>query len=234
MTQRTLLLIEDEETLARALSYTLGREGFRVLTADDGTKGLALAREQHPDLVVLDIMLPGMDGLEVCRRLRRETTTPILMLTAKAEEVDKIVGLELGADDYMTKPFSTRELVARVKSLLRRVEMDQAALRSDRSAAEALHADGLEVDLGARKVTVSGRTVTLRPKEFDLLAFLVKNRGIVFSRDTLLEKVWEYEYAGGTRTVDVHMRWLREKIEDDPSKPKRLVTVRGVGYKLEG
>jgi two-component system OmpR family response regulator len=233
MAQCTLLLIEDEETLVRALSYTLGREGFRVLAAADGTKGLALAREQHPDLVVLDIMLPGMDGLEVCRRLRRESATPILMLTAKAEEVDKIVGLELGADDYMTKPFSTRELVARVKSLLRRVEMDHAAA-ARATASEVLQADGLEVDLGGRKVTVSGRTVTLRPKEFDLLAFLVKNRGIVFSRDTLLEKVWEYEYAGGTRTVDVHMRWLREKIEEDPSKPRRLVTVRGVGYKLEG
>jgi len=232
MAQRTLLLIEDEETLARALSYTLGREGYRVVHAADGARGLALAREARPDLVLLDLMLPGIDGLEVCRRLRKETPIPILILTAKTGEVDKIVGLELGADDYVTKPFSTRELVARVKALLRRVEMDQAR-DAGRAAPEVLRAGGLEANLGARQVTVDGRPIALRPKEFDLLTFLMRNRGMVFSRETLLERVWDYEYGGGTRTVDVHMRWLREKIEEDPSAPRRLVTVRGVGYKLE-
>ena len=231
MDRRTILLVEDEETLARALKYTLGKEGYAVLTAADGAEGLALAREAHPDLVLLDIMLPKVDGFDVCRILRKETRLPILVLTAKVDEVDKIVGLELGADDYMTKPFSMRELLARVKALLRRVEMDREVPPAE---AASLVCDALEVDVARRAAWLDGQRVQLRPKEFDLLAFLLSNRGIVFSRDTLMDRVWGYDYMGAGRTVDVHVRWLREKIEEDPSHPRRLVTVRGVGYKFEG
>ena len=233
MDPRTILLVEDEETLAKALEFSLSKEGYRVLTAADGADGLNRARDSQPDLVLLDIMLPTMDGFEVCRALRKESTLPILVLTAKVDEVDKIVGLELGADDYMTKPFSMRELLARVKALLRRVEMDHAAAHhTDRTA--TMVADGLEVDVARRTVILNREPIRLRPREFDLLAFLLEHRGIVFSRDTLLERVWGYDYAGDTRTIDVHLRWLRQKIEDDPGNPRRLVTVRGVGYKFEG
>ena len=230
--QRTVLVIEDEDTLRRALSYNLGRDGFKVLTANDGLEGRDAALASSPDLVILDLMLPKMDGLDVCRAIRREATTPILMLTAKVEEVDRIVGLEIGADDYMTKPFSMRELLARVRALLRRVEMDQQENGHAR-AHEVLVAKDLELDPAARRFTNNGKEVALRPKEFDLLAFLIKNQGIVFSRNVLLERVWGYEYTGDSRTVDVHVRWLREKIEEDPSQPKCLVTIRGVGYKFE-
>ena len=230
--QRTVLIIEDEHTLRRALSYNLNQEGFRVLTASDGIEGRDLALSSSPDLVVLDLMLPKLDGLDVCRSIRHEASTPILILTAKAEEVDRIVGLEVGADDYLTKPFSMRELVAQVRSLLRRVQLDRQSLGPAQGSAVLLAPD-LAVDPAARKVTSKGREVPLRPKEFDLLAFLLKNRGIVFSRDALLERIWGYEYSGDTRTVDVHMRWLREKLEDEPSSPKCLLTVRGVGYKFE-
>ncbi len=233
MGQRTILLVEDEDTLSRALKYSLEKEGYAVRTATDGAKGLALARETHPDLVLLDLMLPTMDGLEVCRVLRRETTIPILILTAKVDEVDKVVGLELGADDYVTKPFSLRELLARIKAQLRRTEMNRASPPAADGPAP-LKAEGLEVDPARRKGTLNGAPLQLRPKEFDLLAFLMKNRGIVFTRETLLERVWGYEYAGDPRTVDVHIRWLREKVEADPSNPRLLLTVRGVGYKFEG
>lgn len=232
MPQRTILLVEDEETLARAVAFTLEREGYRMLTAADGAVGLAMAREAKPDLLLLDVMLPNIDGFDLCRILRRETTMPILMLTAKVDEVDRIVGLELGADDYLTKPFSMRELVARIKALFRRIEMDLTEKGKVQSQ-PVLDSDGLRLDPAARVVTLRGKPVSLRPKEFDLLAFLLGNAGIVFSRDVLLERVWGYEYTGDTRTVDVHVRWLREKIEDDPGKPRRLVTMRGVGYKLE-
>jgi len=230
MPPRTLLLVEDEETLAKAVAFSLEREGYKVARAADGVRGLELARELKPDLLILDLMLPKMDGLEVCRVLRRETAMPILMLTAKVDEVDKVVGLELGADDYITKPFSMRELLARVKAMLRREEMHQAAKESP---SQTLRADGLELEPASRTVRVGGKAVALRPKEFDLLAFLMRNGGVVFTRDRLLEQVWGYDYAGDSRTVDVHVRWLREKIEDDPAKPSRLLTVRGVGYKLE-
>ncbi len=232
MPQRTILLVEDEETLARAVAFTLEREGYRMLTAADGAVGLAMAREAKPDLLLLDVMLPNIDGFDLCRILRRETTMPILMLTAKVDEVDRIVGLELGADDYLTKPFSMRELVARIKALFRRIEMDLTEKGKVQSQ-PVLDSDGLRLDPAARVVTLRGKPVSLRPKEFDLLAFLLGNAGIVFSRDVLLERVWGYEYTGDTRTVDVHVRWLREKIEDDPGRPRRLVTMRGVGYKLE-
>jgi two-component system OmpR family response regulator len=176
-------------------------------------------------------MLPVLSGYEVCRILRKESTVPILMLTAKTEEVDKVVGLEIGADDYLTKPFSMRELLARVRSMLRRTEMTRPPAAR---APEILKTGDLEIDVGRHRVFLAGAEVKLSPKEFDLLAFLVRNKGFVFDREQLLEKVWGYEYAGDTRTVDVHIRWIRQKIETDPAHPRRLVTVRGSGYKLEG
>ncbi len=172
-------------------------------------------------------MLPGMTGLEICRVLRRETTVPILILTARAEETDKVVGLELGADDYVTKPFSMRELMARVGALLRRAELAPSSER------EALTAGDLEVDLRRRQVTKAGAEVVLKPKEFEFLVFLMKNRGRAFSREQLLDQVWGYDFAGDTRTVDVHVSWLRQKIENEPSKPTRLITVRGLGYRFD-
>jgi DNA-binding response OmpR family regulator len=225
-----ILVVEDDRTLLDVLKYNLAKEGYNVITATDGVQALGIARSQKPELIVLDIMLPELNGLEVCRILRKDMTTPILILTAKGEEIDKIVGLEVGADDYMTKPFSMRELLARVRAMLRRARMT-----GSESAEEKMITIGnLEMDTPRRQAMLSGVMLDLTQKEFDLLAFLARNRGLVFSREQLLEKVWGYDYAGGTRTVDVHIRWLREKIEENPAKPKRLVTVRGVGYKLEG
>jgi two-component system OmpR family response regulator len=225
-----ILIVEDDQALLDVLKYNLTKEGYNVVAATDGIQALELARGSKPDLILLDIMLPKMSGFDVCRILRKETTTPILMLTAKDEEVDKIVGLEIGADDYMTKPFSMRELLARTRAMLRRAEIVKP-----KPAEEAvLRISDLEVDLARHQATLSGTKLELTPKEFDLLVFLARNRGLVFSREQLLERVWGYDYAGDTRTVDVHIRWLREKIEVNPAKPKRLVTIRGVGYKLEG
>lgn len=223
---KTVLVIEDEPTLVATLRYNLEREGYLVLTATDGEAGLSLARTKKPDLVILDLMLPGMSGLEIVRLLRRESSVPVLMLTAKAEETDKVVGLELGADDYVTKPFSMRELLARVRAQLRRAEMPP-------EAAEVLTAGDLEVDLRSRQARRKGRELQMKPKEFDLLAHLMKNRGRAFTREQLLDQVWGYEYAGDTRTVDVHVSWLRQKIEDVPAKPTRLITVRGTGYRFD-
>lgn len=201
-----------------------------MLTAADGVQALEIARSQRPDLIVLDIMLPELNGLDVCRILRKDMTVPILMLTAKGEEIDKLVGLEIGADDYMTKPFSMRELLARIRAMLRRAKMTVS-----KSPEEAtVNIGNLAIDTPRRRATLGSMALDLTQKEFDLLAFLARNRGLVFSREQLLEKVWGYDYAGGTRTVDVHIRWLREKIETNPAKPERLITVRGVGYKLEG
>jgi DNA-binding response OmpR family regulator len=225
-----ILVVEDDRTLLDVLKYNLVKEGYNVITATDGVQALEIARSQKPELIILDIMLPELNGLEVCRILRKDMTVPILILTAKGEEIDKIVGLEVGADDYMTKPFSMRELLARVRAMFRRTRMV-----GPESAEEKMITIGnLEMDTPRRQATLSGVMLDLTQKEFDLLAFLARNRGLVFSREHLLEKVWGYEYAGGTRTVDVHIRWLREKIEENPAKPRRLVTVRGVGYKLEG
>jgi DNA-binding response OmpR family regulator len=224
---KSVLVVEDEPTLVATLRYNLEREGHKVLTATDGESGLSLARSQHPDVVLLDLMLPGMGGLELCRILRRETSVPILMLTAKAEEMDKVVGLELGADDYLTKPFSMRELMARVGALLRRAEMAPSSER------ETLTAGDVIVDLTRRQATKAGQELPLKPKEFELLAFLMRNRGRAFTREQLLDRVWGYDFAGDTRTVDVHVSWLRQKIENEPSKPTRLITVRGVGYRLD-
>jgi len=237
-----VLVVEDEPVLLETLEYNLARQGHTVYTASDGLQALQVARAQRPDAIVLDIMLPGIDGIEVCRILRREMNVPILMLTARAEEVDKIVGLEVGADDYMTKPFSMRELLARVKALLRRVRLIREDIAAEGVEAravespptEALSFGELTIDLSRREVTREGHPVHLKPKEFDLLVFLARHRGIVLSRDLILERVWGWDYDGGTRTVDVHVRWLREKIEADPAHPERIVTVRGIGYRFEG
>jgi DNA-binding response OmpR family regulator len=225
---KRILVVDDEPTLVATLRYNLEREGYQVVTASDGDSGLSLARSDRPDLVILDLMLPVIDGFEVCRLLRREMTVPILMLTAKADEVDKVVGLELGADDYVTKPFSMRELLARVRALLRRAETAPAV------DVELLAAGNLQVDLRRREASRQGRVLTLKPKEYELLLFLLRNRGRAFTREQLLDQIWGYDFAGDTRTVDVHMRWLRQKIEDEPAKPTRLITIRGVGYRFDG
>lgn len=229
-----ILIVEDDQTLLEVLKYNLDKEGYDVLTASDGVRALEIARSESPALVILDIMLPKLDGYAVCRILRQEMTVPILMLTAKTEELDKVVGLELGADDYMTKPFSMRELVARIRAMLRRTEMTTRELSPvGEAASSSFRAGNLEIDVARHKVSRSSQIIDLTPTEFALLAFLGRNCGQVFSRDHLLEKVWGYDYAGDTRTVDVHVRWLRQKIEVDPSHPKHLLTVRGVGYKFE-
>ena len=220
-----ILLVEDDQALQSALAYSLKKEGYRVLVESSGTKALEMARAEKPDLILLDIMLPGMSGLEVCRILRSESRVPIIMLTARTEELDKVAGLDLGADDYITKPFGVRELMARVR----------ARLRNQTATAETikLHFSDVFIDLGRHTVFKASQPLELTHKEFDLLAFLAQNKGLVFSREQLLERVWGYDYAGGTRTVDVHMRWLREKIEPEPEAPRYLLTVRGTGYKLE-
>jgi DNA-binding response OmpR family regulator len=236
-----VLVVEDEPTLLETLEYNLTRQGYEVYTAADGLTALEVAQQQRPDVIVLDVMLPGIDGFEVCRILRREMNVPILMLTARAEEVDKIVGLEVGADDYLTKPFSMRELLARVKALLRRVRLirEELAAEADRRSVgetqgDVLTLEDLTINLTRREVLLQGEPLHLKPKEYDLLVFLAHNRGIVLSRDLILERVWGWDYDGGTRTVDVHIRWLREKVEPDPAHPVRIITVRGTGYRFEG
>lgn len=235
MASEKVLIVEDDQTMLGVLKYNLLKEGYDVVTAVDGVQAVEVARSEKPELIVLDIMLPKLDGLEVCRILRKEMTVPILMLTAKTEEIDKVVGLEIGADDYVIKPFSMRELLARIRAMLRRAGMmkQEASSIGKEAAPPTIKIGDLEIDLARYQVSLGGSILELTLKEFDLLAFLVMNQGRVFSRDHLLEKVWGYDYAGGTRTVDVHIRWLRRKIEVDPSSPKRLITVRGVGYKLE-
>lgn len=234
MTHSKILIVEDDKTLLDVLEYNLTKEGYGVVTAVDGVQAIEVAQSEKPDLIVLDIMLPRLDGLEVCRILRKEMTVPILMLTAKTEEIDKVVGLELGADDYLTKPFSLRELLARIRAMLRRVEMaKQEVLSKQEAVPQAIKIANLEINFARHKVSRGSLTLDLSPKEFELLAFLLRNRGQVFGRDHLLEKVWGYDYAGDTRTVDVHIRWLRQKIEDDPAHPRHLLTMRGVGYKFE-
>lgn len=235
MATSKVLIVEDDRTLLDVLRYNLTKEGYGIVTAVDGVQGLEVARSEIPDLIILDIMLPKLDGFEVCRILRKEFTVPILMLTAKGEEVDKVVGLELGADDYITKPFSLRELLARIRAMLRRVEMmKQEALSEVETVPPSIKVGNLEVNFARYQVFRGGSVVDLSPKEFELLAFLIRNRGQVFSRDRLLERVWGYDYAGDTRTVDVHIRWLRQKIEQNPSQPHHILTVRGVGYKFSG
>jgi len=224
-----ILIVEDDRNLLDTLKYNLGREGYSTVAAADGAEALEVARRERPDLIILDIMLPKLSGFEVCRILRQEMTVPIMMLTARSEDVDKIVGLEIGADDYMTKPFSMRELMARLGAMLRRAGMAAQAAKP-----ESFRVGELEIDAARHQARLRGKLLELSPKEFELLLFLARNRGFVFSREQLLDKVWGYDYAGETRTVDVHIRWLRQKIESEPAKPKHLLTVRGTGYKLEG
>ena len=237
---RKILVVDDEPVLVETIAYNLEQAGFSVTTAADGSSAIEAAHREMPDLIILDIMLPEMDGLEVCRQLRRDSetaTTPIMMLTAKGDEIDKVVGLEVGADDYVTKPFGRRELLARVRALLRRSEYTPAEERSSQNNVEEvprqtreLAAGPVRIDLAGRRVFCRGQELELQPKQFDLLTYLVRNRGTVLTRDQLLHNVWGYDYAGDTRTVDVHIRWLREKLEQDPANPKLIQTVRGVGY----
>jgi DNA-binding response OmpR family regulator len=222
---RTILVVDDETTLRETLVEALEVEGFRVVAAADGREALARFRAERPELIVLDLMLPELSGVEVCRIVRAESGVPILMLTAKDSEVDKIVGLELGADDYVTKPFSLRELTARIRALLRRSE--QAATPSPPAVVDL---GTVQIDLAGHQILRDGRAVPVKPKAFELLAFLIRNPGQAFTRDQLLEHVWGYDYAGETRTVDVHVHWLRTALESDASAPQYLHTVRGVGY----
>ena len=223
---RTILVVDDEPTQREMLAEALEAEGFTIVTAADGRAALLKFREAKPDLVLLDLMLPEMSGIEVCRIIRAESGVPILMLTAKNSELDKVVGLELGADDYVTKPFSLRELIARVRAQFRRTE--QQVVTSGQPS--LIDVGAVSVDLAGHRLLRDGVTVPLKPKAFELLAFLVRNPGQVFTRDQILEHVWGYDYAGETRTVDVHVHWLRARIEDDPANPEFLHTVRGTGY----
>ena len=233
MPKARILVVEDEENILEAIRYNLEAQGYEALTATDGQTGLAAARAERPDLVILDVMLPSMDGLEVCRAIRREQDMPIVILTARDEEVDRIVGLELGADDYVTKPFSMRELMARVRAHIRRYRPGTGS-----SAPEAgegtLVSGNLELDAAGHRVRLAGRELSLRPREFRLLALFMRRVGRALTRDQVLEALWSQDYIGDARTVDVHVRWLREKIEEDPGRPTRIVTVRGVGYRFEG
>ena len=230
-----ILVVEDDTAIRDALSYNLGREGYEVLTVGDGAEALQVARGAKPNLIVLDLMLPEVDGFDVTRILREESSVPILILTARDDEIDRVLGLELGADDYLTKPFSMRELLARVKAMLRRVRNGKEESEAGKSQmAKTLSSGNLHIDLARHEARGEGGVIALKPKEFDLLAFFMQNQGEVFTRDQLLEKVWGWEFVGGSRTVDVHVRWLRSKIEKYAEKPTRIITVRGVGYRFEG
>lgn len=225
-----VLVVEDDETLRFTLDHNLRREGYRVLTASRGDDGLRVAREQAPDLIVLDVMLPGIDGIQVARLLRRDAAIPIIMLTALGAEGDRVAGLDAGADDYLAKPFGMRELLARVRALLRRSNAG-AGIGED---PETITSGDLRLDVGRREVRKDDQSLRLKPKEFDLLLFFVRHPGRVFSRDQILAEVWGDDFVGGPRTVDVHVRWLRQKIEVAPANPERLRTARGAGYLFEG
>ena len=242
----TILLVDDDAMLRETLVYNLRSSGFEVLTAADGVMALEHAKARQPDLIILDLMLPELDGLTVCRTLRQTTEIPIMMLTARTGELDKIVGFESGADDYLTKPFSVGELLARIRALLRRagprplsdvIRSGDPSTRPDEQSGQSPSAGSgrdLVLNLVSRRASVGDRELSLSPKEFSLLAELIRHRGAVLSRDLLLTRVWGYDYVGDSRTVDVHVRWLREKIEADPANPQRIVTVRGIGYRFEG
>ena len=235
-----ILVVEDDFTLQETLAYNLSRHGYDVNAVGDGETALETARRYRPDLVVLDIMLPVMDGFDVCRILRQEMITPILVLTARDDEIDRVLGLEMGADDYLTKPFSMRELMARVKALLRRVQLDRADIQAEAAGAEAsaddgaIHFNDMVIKTKRREVILHESPINMKPKEYELLLFLARHKGQVLPRELILDRVWGWDFSGGSRTVDVHIRWLREKIEADPSYPKRIVTVRGIGYRFDG
>ena len=223
---RTLLVVEDERPLAETLRFNLEREGYRVRTAEDGIEGLSMARALQPDLVLLDLMLPRLDGLDVLRGIREHSQTPVLLLTARTSEADRVKGLDLGADDYITKPFSLAELKARVRAHLRRKQDIAFEVR-------VLEFGEFTLDLNRRLLSKNGEPIPLRPKEYELLAYLAQRDGRAFTRDQLLNDVWDISFAGGTRTVDVHVRWLRKKIEQPDAPPRHLITVRGAGYRFE-
>ncbi len=221
----SILVIEDDQTLQETLAYNLNREGYQVIRAGDGISALNLAREHKPDLILLDVMLPELDGLTVCRTLRRESNVPIVLLTARGGEVDRIVGLDSGADDYIVKPFSLGELYARLRAVTRRTGSEVGT---------KIESGDLVLDLVGHRAWRAGVSLELTPKEFDLLAELIRHKGSVLTRDLLLQRVWGYDFSGDTRTVDVHIRGLREKIEKDPPNPVRIETVRGIGYRFSG
>ena len=228
-----ILVVDDEQNLVDSLQYSLRAEGYEVAIARDGEEALAKARDLLPDLIILDLMIPMISGKDVCRIIRKESNVPILMLTAKDNEIDRIVGLEIGADDYITKPFSMRELIARIHGVLRRVTWGENASLGNRSAVKVLSTSRISINTESHEVLVSGTSVSLKPKEYELLTLLIVNKGKVLSRNQILNAVWGYDFYGDTRTVDVHIRWLREKIEENPSSPVSIQTVRGVGYQLK-
>ena len=235
----SILVVEDEPSLQETLVYNLEKQGYIVEASGDGRSALDTARRLKPDLIVLDIMLPELDGIEVCKILRKEMSTPILMLTARDDEIDRVVGLEVGADDYLTKPFSMRELLARVKAQLRRTQLVRNELEKVKSSESAslpdtLVFDDLVINQGRREVLLDGQVIPLKPQEYDLLVFFAEHKRQMLSRQFLLERVWGWDYVGDSRTVDVHVRWLRQKIEKDAANPQRIVTVRGGGYRFEG
>ncbi|AAO35705.1 DNA-binding response regulator [Clostridium tetani] len=227
MSQDKILIVDDEEHIRELLRYNLEKEGYKIFCAENGKEALEIAKEKKPTLILLDVMLPQMDGYDVCKEIRKDnsiSTTPIIMITAKGEELDKVLGLELGADDYITKPFSIRELIARIKAVLRRTLL--------KSTEEPFKFEGLKMDFEKHEVMKDGEKVDLTLKEFQLLEILIKNKGRVLTREYLLDKIWGYEYIGETRTVDVHIRHLRQKVEDDDKNPKYIETIRGVGYRF--
>jgi DNA-binding response OmpR family regulator len=233
----TVLIVEDERALRDTLTYNLKKDGFMVEAVGDGRSALESARRLNPDLIVLDIMLPELDGFEVARILRKEMNTPILMLTARDDEIDRVVGLEVGADDYLTKPFSMRELITRVKAQLRRTRLLREEIEKSpqpEKKQEILSFNNLIINITRREVTLQQTPLPLKPKEYELLEFFAAHKGQMLSREFILERVWGWDFIGDSRTVDVHVRWLRQKIEDSPSNPTRIVTVRGGGYRFEG
>ena len=235
----TILVVEDEPSLQETLVYNLEKQGYTVEASGDGRSALEAALRLKPDLIVLDIMLPELDGFEVTKILRREMNVPILMLTARDDEIDRVVGLEVGADDYLTKPFSMRELLARVKAQLRRTqllrdELEKVKKNKPATAPEILIFNNLVIDQTRHEVKLEGEIIPLKPQEYDLLVFFAEHKRQMLSREFILERVWGWDYIGDSRTVDVHVRWLRQKIETDPAAPVRIVTVRGGGYRFEG
>jgi two-component system, OmpR family, alkaline phosphatase synthesis response regulator PhoP len=228
MSEEKILVVDDEDHIVELISYNLTSSGYKVITANNGLDAVRLAKEENPKLMLLDLMIPGLDGFDVCKAIRNDSETKdisVIMLTAKGEELDKILGLELGADDYMTKPFSIRELLARIKAVLRRTKVLGGS-------EEIFKANGIFINFDRREVIIQDKKIDLTLKEFELLEILVKNRGKILTRETLLDKIWGYEYVGETRTVDVHIRYLRKKIEVDDKNPRFIETIRGVGYRF--
>jgi two-component system response regulator RegX3 len=233
MSDPLVLIVEDEESYVDALEIGLGREGFRTVVATDGANALELFSSAKPDLVLLDVMLPRMSGIDVCRQIRQTSTVPIIMVTAKSSEIDTVVGLEVGADDYVAKPYRVRELVARIRALLRRSAMDAPAVEDAPAPSSAIRVGDVVLDADAHRVVVRGVAVSLPLKEFEMLQLFLTNAGRVLTRETIIDRVWGLDYVGDTKTLDVHIKRLRAKVELDPSQPQRIVTIRGLGYKYE-